>query len=119
MRVKDLIVKCNEVRLALGMKPIATWKGSKASLIEKIAELKGRLPKAITIGQTIMEALLETDGETGQGHPYNEILRRVKIAFPDSKTSVKCVRWYAKEMRKRGVLIPRRPRSKQEVKDAR
>ena len=33
-------------------------------------------------------------------------------AFPAARTSIKCVRWYAKDLRRRGRTLPDRPRSR-------
>ena len=45
------------------------------------------------------------------GLAYNEILRQIKSEFPEGKTSIACVRWYATHMRERGENLPIRPRS--------
>lgn len=42
---------------------------------------------------------------------YKTLLRLVKAYFPEAATSVKCLRWYATQMRERGESVPTRPRS--------
>ncbi len=52
------------------------------------------------------------------GVPYNEILRRIRVEFPDCGTTVACLRWYSVKIRVEepgyeGLRLPqRRPRAK-------
>ena len=41
---------------------------------------------------------------------YDAIIARIRKAFPDAKTSVQCLRWYATKMREENVDMPTRPR---------
>lgn len=41
---------------------------------------------------------------------YKTILAMVLHYFPDAGTTVKCLRWYATQMRDRGEQVPTRPR---------
>ena len=56
------------------------------------------------------------------GLPYDEIIRRIQGEFPDCKTSVACLRWYAVKIRVEeygyeGLKLPqRRPRVKPTVR---
>lgn len=44
------------------------------------------------------------------GMPYDNILAELKQEFPESSTSISCLRWYATKMRERGEMLPARPR---------
>ena len=41
---------------------------------------------------------------------YKTILRMLLAYFPEAGTTVKCLRWYATQMRERGERVPTRPR---------
>lgn len=45
------------------------------------------------------------------GLPYLDILKQIREEFPDCKTSVGCLRWYASQLRDRGEPVPERPRN--------
>lgn len=64
-----------------------------------------------TIRQVAEQLLLVKDAE-GKGLPYSEVLKRIFVQFPDAKTSVACLRWYATHMRTdKGLRVPDRPNS--------
>jgi hypothetical protein len=64
-----------------------------------------------TVREIAEQLLLQKDAE-GKGLPYSEILKRVLLQFPDAKTSVACLRWYATHMRTdKGLRVPDRPNS--------
>ncbi|KFH18413.1 hypothetical protein IB60_17025 [Brucella abortus LMN1] len=41
--------------------------------------------------------------------PYSTIRERTRRAFPGSRTSRGSIRWYASDLRRRGVAVPDRP----------
>lgn len=59
----------------------------------------------------------DADGRA-QGMPYADILIALAEIFPDSNTSVACLRWYAVRMRERGDKVPNRPRAQPQVEEA-
>jgi len=70
----------------------------------------------ITIQLIAEDALLEivTEDANGNrlGHPYADILVRIKELFPQAATSARSLAWYASKMRSAGILVPFRPRGK-------
>lgn len=83
------------------------------------------MEKENTIKAFALDLLCEVVGveeETGWtlGLPYDEVLRRIHEKFPDAKTSMKCLHWYASQVRveTQGFegrrLCQKRPRSKKE-----
>ena len=119
--------------------PILTWKRKKIDLIDRIEALPKPMngisvdiPKlkddeyAVAIAavgasnrdtiQVVSEKLLEAvayehDGRKW-GIPYGQILAEVQSVFPDCKTTVACLRWYAAHLNQDGVVLPQRKRSK-------
>lgn len=85
--------------------PVVTAKPAKKAKAEKV-----KAEKKVSI-RSVAEALLvkTTDGDNGLS--YEEILAEVKAQFPDAKTTVGCLRWYAAHMREAGVVIPKRARA--------
>ncbi len=57
-------------------------------------------------------------GARSVGLPYDEVLRRVRVQFPECETTVACLRWYSVKIRVEergyeGLCLPqRRPRVK-------
>lgn len=45
------------------------------------------------------------------GRSYDDILQAIRAEFPDAKTTVACLRWYAVHMRANEVMPPNRPRA--------
>ena len=41
---------------------------------------------------------------------YDQVVAKVREAFPDANTSTKSVAWYASRMRAAGMILPDRPR---------
>ncbi len=71
--------------------------------------------KAPSIRAVAEEMLLEVVGldenKRKVGVPYEDIIAKIKAQFPEAKTTVACLRWYAVHMRERDVLPPNRPRA--------
>ena len=40
---------------------------------------------------------------------YSVIVAMVRVRFPDARTTVASLRWYAAQMRRRGINLPDRP----------
>lgn len=72
-------------------------------------------PKRVSIRSVAEVLILEVTGldenQRKVGHAYETILTKIKEQYPDAKTSIACLRWYAVHMRERGVLPPSRPRA--------
>jgi hypothetical protein len=61
--------------------------------------------------ELLMEVAYVNSDNKDVGYTYPEMLARVKLAYPDSNTSVKCLRWYAAHMKDLGTQLPIRPRA--------
>lgn len=72
-------------------------------------------PKRISIRSVAEALILEVVGldenKRKVGHSYEAILAKIKAQYPEAKTSIACLRWYAVHMRERGELPPSRPRA--------
>jgi hypothetical protein len=77
--------------------------------------VKEKKEKGPSIRSRAEQLLLEVVGSDGdgrkQGHTYEAILEKIKAEFPQAKTSIACLRWYAVHMRERSVMPPNRPRA--------
>jgi hypothetical protein len=62
--------------------------------------------------QLLLEVVTYDEDKRPYGHSYETILNRIHEQFPEGKTSVACLRWYAVHMRERGERVPNRPRAK-------
>ncbi len=62
--------------------------------------------------EKLLEAVAYRHDGRNWGIPYNLILAEVRRAFPDCKTTVPCLRWYAAKMNEVGTKLPQRKRSK-------
>lgn len=71
-------------------------------------------PRVTTIKQMAMDLLMaevsRSDDDKAIGWTYEEILAKIKAAFPRCKTSIACLRWYAVHMRQDEFRLPLRPR---------
>lgn len=66
------------------------------------------------LAETLLQEEVSKD-EAGYsiGYPYLAILAKIKEAFPDCETTVKCLRWYAVHLNSEpDIKMPRRPRKK-------
>ncbi len=98
-----------------------SWKGSKADLEVLVAAVRRDVAEVdngtrLTVRQVAEEALLEIAGEDEDGnklgHPYEEVLRRVQVFFPQAETSARSLAWYASKMRGADIRVPYRPRAR-------
>lgn len=67
------------------------------------------------------ELLMKVDFEQGgkeYGLSYEDILAAIKAEFPNGKTSLACLRWYAVQLRERNEKVPNRPRAPKKDKAA-
>lgn len=88
---------------------------------EPKAEAKPAQPKSGRIIRIACEELLLRTVHVGPdkkpvGMSYEDILASVKAEFPNSKTSIACLRWYAVQLRERGERMPARPRKEKAEK---
>lgn len=114
MAAEELVALHNE-RAAEADRIEPPWKRSKDELVARIRALGGQgseEPEAAAPAgvRTLAERLL-TDPEAA-GLTYGELAERVRQAAPGSRTTARSVAWYASRLRRRGVELPRRPRSK-------
>lgn len=100
-------VTCDVPKATEDLKALKAPKAKKAP-----AEPK---PKRVSIRSVAEVLILEVTGldenQRKVGHAYETILAKIKEQYPDAKTSIACLRWYAVHMRERGVLPPSRPRA--------
>lgn len=61
--------------------------------------------------QLLLEVVTHDEDKRPYGHSYETILNKIHEQFPEGKTSVACLRWYAVHMRERGERVPNRPRA--------
>jgi len=101
--------------------PIVVKEEKPAAPAKKAAK-KDKAPKAEkgpVIRKVAEELLLQVVGKDDDGRPqgrsYADVLEAIFAKFPEAKTSVACLRWYAVRMRERGEKVPNRPRAKPEV----
>jgi len=76
------------------------------------AENKEKGPVIRVVAEALLLEVITHD-EDGRpyGHPYDVILNKIHEQFPESKTSVACLRWYAVHMRERDERVPNRRRA--------
>lgn len=76
---------------------------------KKEKKAKGSVIRHVAEG-LLMEVITHDEDGRPYGHPYDVILAKIHEQFPEGKTSVACLRWYAVHMRDRGERVPNRPR---------
>lgn len=76
----------------------------------KAKKEKGPVIRAVAEG-LLMEVVTHDEDKRPYGHSYEVILNRIKAQFPEAKTTVACLRWYAVHMRERGERVPNRQRA--------
>lgn len=92
--------------------PVAEQKRP-ATRREKSTEKKEKGPVIRVIAEALLlEVVTHDEDKRPYGHPYDVILDKIHEQFPEGKTSVACLRWYAVHMRERGERVPNRPRAK-------
>ena len=99
----DPVIGMKLVEDPLDEKVAAKPKGGKAA-----APAAESTPKQQSVGELIRELLTETDLE------YSAILDRVRVAFPDAKTTVRSIASVACLARKKGLDVPKRRAPKPE-----
>lgn len=79
-------------------------------------------PKGPTIRSVAEALLVEVVGHDVDGRPlshsYEVILEKIREQFPNAKTTVACLRWYAVHMRAEEIRVPQRPRAQAATQDA-
>ena len=137
---KELLAEHNKRAKAAGKPTLASWKGSKDKLQERIDALpavKALEPKAkapnpeleakyraaierasinpadpiATASEKLLTAVAFEHDKRKWGIPYSHILAEVQRVFPDANTTVACLRWYAVALNKDGVILHHRKRS--------
>ena len=93
-----------------GLKTIASWKQSKAQLIQKLIALKTETLGALV--NVLLTQVVETSDKGLIGHSYAEILDQLKVRFPKAVTTSRTLAWYATQLRNEGIQVPHRPRAK-------
>lgn len=95
-------------------KPADTPKADKPTA--KRGEKKEKKEKGpvirVVAEQLLLEVVTHDEDKRPYGHSYETILNKIHEQFPEGKTSVACLRWYAVHMRERGERVPNRPRAK-------
>lgn len=76
------------------------------------AEKKEKGPVIRVVAEALLlEVVTHDEDKRPYGHSYDTILSKIHEQFPEGKTSVACLRWYAVHMRERGERVPNRPRA--------
>jgi hypothetical protein len=136
--VRELLVVHNLRATATGQRPLVGWKSGKDKLLARIEALPkiktDKKPVAAkndladyeatiaAIGvsardtiQVASEKLLEATAYEHDGRkwgiPYDVVLTEIRRVFPDCRTTVACLRWYAVRMNEVGTRLPKRKRS--------
>ncbi|WNO48842.1 hypothetical protein [Achromobacter phage maay_LB1] len=69
---------------------------------DKVKEPKVKKERGETVKDYACALLCEVVGQQDGrdvGMPYETVLEHIKVKFPDAKTSVNCLRWYAGKIR--------------------
>lgn len=91
-------------------KPADTPKPAARSKEPKEKKEKGPVIRVVA-EQLLLEVAAHDEDKRPYGHSYETILNKIHEQFPEGKTSVACLRWYAVHMRERGERVPNRPRT--------
>jgi hypothetical protein len=92
--------------------PAKPAKPAKAKKDKPAKEKKEKGPSIRSYAEELLMAKVSKDADGRPvGYPYEAILNDIREKFPEAKTSVACLRWYAVHMRERGVMPPNRPRA--------
>lgn len=124
--IRELLVEYNSLRQRPGVRVghaeiLSSWRKPKVNLEFLVAQLRreayqGEGGKRLTIGslaEAVLVEVVDVDGNGNNlGHSYEEILRRVRVYFPNAETTPRSLAWYASKMRCAGVHVPFRPRAK-------
>jgi hypothetical protein len=111
--------KSLNAQLAADIEPPSTKKAKKAKREKK--PKKEKKPKGPVIRAEAEKLLLKVvsrEENRAYGMPYEAILGELAKTFPDAKTTVACLRWYAVHMRERGEKVPARPRATKQAEAA-
>jgi len=128
----ELVTQYNQLLAQTGSNaaPLNGWKKAKGLLVDMIEDLQRQSDmkdyssfKHDTIRETSIALLCHVDhidekDNRSVGLLYNEIVDAVGQLFPESKTTVACLRWYAVKIRAEekgyeGLTLPqKRPRVK-------
>lgn len=87
-------------------------KPKKEKKVKEPKEVKPKQPSIRSVAEAlILEVVGLDENKRKVGHSYETILAKIREQYPEAKTSIACLRWYAVHMRDRGVLPPSRPRA--------
>ena len=93
----------------------------KAPKVKAPKEPKAPKEKKISI-RSVAEALIvkvvSTDEKGDVGLSYEDILAEIKSQFPEAKTTISCLRWYAVRLREANTVLPQRARAAKPVVEA-
>lgn len=102
-----------------GHKPIKPAKAKKEKKAKAKKEKKEKGPVIRAEAEKLLLKVVSHDKEKRAfGMPYEEILVELAKIFPEAKTTVACLRWYAVHMRERGEKVPARPRATKQAEAA-
>ena len=89
-------------------KPVKKFRDKSTAIARVVALVEAQQPrKKQGVGLYAKTLLLEKDPALS----YKEILKKVLEKFPTAETSIKCLGWYATQLRSQGYVLPDRPRS--------
>lgn len=105
------IAAFNDLNRILDEAKIFAKKTAKKSKAAKKVEKKSDSKRG-EVRRLCEDLLMKVVDDNGDGLSYGEIIEAVREELPEAKTSVNCLRWYATNMRGRGMIVPYRPRTK-------
>lgn len=80
-----------------------------AGWTEKLSMPKSSVKREKRAGKGSVRPIVET--ELRKGTSDEEIIKIIKKAIPEAKTTSGCIAWYASKLRNKGVKLPNRPRN--------
>lgn len=85
------------------------WAFTSAGWTEKLSMPKSSVKREKRAGKGSVRPIVET--ELRKGTSDEEIIKIIKKAIPEAKTTSGCIAWYASKLRNKGVKLPNRPRN--------
>jgi len=104
---------------AAAAKP-ATGAAQKSAEVPAAETPKKKSARIIRVAceELLLKVVGKDKNNRAEGLSYEDILSEVRKEFPDAKTSIACLRWYAVQLRERNEMVPNRPRAAAQKKAA-
>lgn len=92
--------------------PVKVTPPTKKEKRQKDKKREGGQVIRVVAEELLMRVVDHDEDKRPLGMPYADVLAEIHRQFPDSSTSVACLRWYAVRMRERNLRVPNRPRAR-------